>query len=191
MSLSLDPKTTALVLIDLQHGVVGRQLAPHEASDVVKKSAELAAGLREKGGTIIYVHVDVTQILTLPTDASWPRGAGAPPPNASEIVPEAGRQVGDWVVTKRQWGAFYGTNIEQILRRANIRTIVMCGIATNFGVESTARAAFDEGFELVFAEDATSALSEEAHLFAYETIFPRMGRVRSTEEILASFSTGS
>ena len=96
-------------------------------------------------------------------------------------------QPGDIVLAKRQWGAFYGTGLEQQLRRRSIRTIILGGIATNIGVESTARAAFDRGYELVFAEDAMSSISEDAHNFSVKNIFPRMGRVRSTEEILRAW----
>jgi nicotinamidase-related amidase len=93
-------------------------------------------------------------------------------------------QAGDLIVTKRQWGAFYGTDLEQHLRRRGIRTIVIGGIATNFGVESTARAAFDQGYEVVFAEDAMSSVSAEVHEFPIKNVFPRMGRVRTVEQIV-------
>jgi nicotinamidase-related amidase len=96
-------------------------------------------------------------------------------------------QPGDLVVTKRQWGAFYATDLDQQLRRRSIRTIVLGGIATNFGVESTARAAFDRGYELVFAENAMSSISAEAHHFSVNNIFPLMGRVRSVEEIVTAW----
>jgi nicotinamidase-related amidase len=89
-------------------------------------------------------------------------------------------------VTKRQWGAFYGTDLDLQLRRRDIRTIIMAGIATNFGVESTARDAQERGYELIFAEDAISSMSVEMHRFPVENIFPVMGRVRSTEEILGA-----
>lgn len=189
MEFILEPKTTALVLIDLQHATVARQLAPHDSADVVRRSASLANSLREKGVMVVFVRVLVTEILDLPIDAPALRGPGTPPPEASELVPEAGVQPGDIVVTKRQWGAFYGTDLEQQLRRRGIRTIVLGGIATNIGVESTARAAFDMGYELVFAEDAMSGLSTEAHTFAVTNLFPRMGRVRSAEVIAKAFGS--
>jgi nicotinamidase-related amidase len=185
MDLSLDPKATALVLIDLQKAVVGRQLAPHASADVVRNGVRIADRLRAKGGLVIFVRVNVAETLSLPVDAPNPRPANIPP-EASELVPELHVQGADVVVTKRQWGAFYGTDMEQQLRRRQIRTIVMGGIATNFGVESTARGAMDRGYELVFAEDAMSSLSAEAHGFAVGNIFPRMGRVRSTEQVLAA-----
>jgi nicotinamidase-related amidase len=185
MELSLDPKVTALVLIDLQRGIVGRQAAPHATADVVRNGVRLADALRAKGGLVVFVRVNISEVLSLPVDAPTPRPANVPP-EASELVPELNVQTGDVVVTKRQWGAFYGTDLEQQLRRRQIRTVVMGGIATNIGVESTARAAYDRAYELVFAEDAMSSVSAEAHAFAVSTIFPRMGRVRSTEQLLAA-----
>jgi nicotinamidase-related amidase len=183
--LQFDSKSTALVLIDLQNGIVGRTLAPHSASDVITRAAQLAAALRAKGGTVVYVRVDVTDILHLPVDApTRDPNAPPPPPIATQLVPESGYQPSDLLITKRQWGAFYGTELDQQLRRRRIRTIILGGVATNFGVESTARAAFDRGYELIFAEDAMSSVSAEAHGFATQNIFPRMGRVRSVEEIL-------
>jgi nicotinamidase-related amidase len=188
-SLQFDPKSTALVLIDLQHGVVGRPLAPHSAADAIARAAQLAGALRAKGGTVAYVRVDMAQVLHLPVDAPT-RDPSAPPPPAiaSEIVPESGYQPTDLLIIKRQWGAFYGTELDQQLRRRRIRTIVLGGIATNFGVESTARAAFDRGFELIFVDDAMSIVSATAHEFAVQNIFPRMGRVRKTEQVLEALA---
>jgi nicotinamidase-related amidase len=182
--LALDPKSTALVLIDLQNGVVGRQLAPHSAGDVLERCAKLAEMFRAKGAPVVYVRVDITDMVHLPTDAPTRDPKSPPPPaTASEIAPHSGFQAGDLLFTKRQWGAFYDTGLEQQLRRRGIQTIVLAGIATNFGVESTARAAHDQGYALVFAEDATSTLSTELHEFAVKNIFPAMGRVRSSAEI--------
>jgi nicotinamidase-related amidase len=184
-ALEFDLKSTALVLIDLQNGIVGRTLAPHSASDVVARSAQLAAALRANGGTVVYVRVHVADVLRLPVDAPMrDPNAPPPPPSASQLVAESGYQAGDLLITKRQWGAFYGTELDQQLRRRKVQTIILGGIATNFGVESTARAAFDRGYELIFVEDAMSSLSAAAHDFAIQNIFPRMGRVRTVEEVL-------
>lgn len=184
-SLVVSPESTALVLIDLQNGVVGRTLAPYSATDVVTRGVQLAKALRQRGGPVIFIRALVTEILQLPVDAPTFDPKATPlPANASELVPEVDCQPGDLVIAKRQWGAFYGTELDQQLRRRNIRTIVLGGIATNFGVESTARAAFDRGYELVFVEDAMTSLHPDAHRFATEMIFPRMGRIRTTEEVL-------
>ncbi|MCP3711731.1 isochorismatase family protein [Paraburkholderia sp. CNPSo 3274] len=188
-ALSLNARTTALVMIDLQHGIVGRQVAPYSGAQVVANARPLADALRAKGGTVVWVHVLLNELLALPADAPGRTPDTPPAPaEASELVPEIGAQPEDVIIAKRQWGAFYGTNLEQQLRRRGIDTIVIGGIATNFGVESTARAAFDFGFKLVFVEDATSGLNEEMHHFSFEKLFRHMGHVRSTQETIAAFA---
>ncbi|MES2741869.1 MAG: isochorismatase family protein [Pseudomonadota bacterium] len=185
-TLSLNPARCALILIDLQNSNLARQLAPHAGTRVVDHCARLAQALRARAGTVVYVRVLVEELLALPADAPLGRPAGAPPPGplASQLVPEAGVHADDVLIVKRQWGAFYGTELDQILRRRHIDTLVLGGIATNFGVESTARAAFDLGYKLVFAEDAMSGVSAEAHQFACQRVFPHIGRVRSTDSLL-------
>jgi nicotinamidase-related amidase len=180
---SLDPKTTALVLIDLQKSNVERDTKPHAAADVVGHAMLLADAVRAGGGPVVFVRVLVGELPKVTADEPFPSNP-KPPHDASDIDPEAGMQHTDILVTKRQWGAFYGTDLEQQLRRRAIRTIVLGGIATNFGVESTARDAFDRGFDIVFAEDATTSVDAAMHQFSIEKLFPRMGRVRSTEEIV-------
>jgi nicotinamidase-related amidase len=191
--LTLDPRTTALVVIDLQQGIVSRSTAPHAARDVVERSARIADALRSAGGRVVRVRVayadDEGDRLRPPVDAPLP--PGAPPPGWSDLVPELGPSAGDIVVTKRQWGAFYGTELDLQLRRRGVRTLLMCGISTNFGVESTARDGWERGYELVFVEDAMAGLSAEAHGFAVTTIFPRIGRVRSTADVLSALARKS
>lgn len=182
-----DPKRTALVVIDLQHGIVGRTPAPHSGPDVVARANALACALREAGGVIVWMRVTPSpegkDALVPPTDARNVT-PGERPANWAELVPEVDRREGDFVLTKRQWGAFYGTELDLQLRRRGINTIVLCGITTNIGVESTARDAFERGYHQVFAEDATSARTAEEHEFVMKTTFPRIGRVRSTAEIV-------
>jgi nicotinamidase-related amidase len=187
-NLTLDPSTTALIVIDLQRGIVARTAAPHTSADVVSRCARMAQVFRAAGAMIVLVRVSFSDD---DGDRLKPMADGAPPamplpPDWSELVPELGQQPGDFVIVKRQWGAFYGTGLDLQLRRRGIRTLVYGGIDTNFGVESTARDAYERGFEQVFVEDAMSGLTEGAHTFAVTTIFPRMGRVRSTEEVLAA-----
>lgn len=95
---------------------------------------------------------------------------------------------GDHRVTKKQWGAFYGTDLDLQLRRRGIRTLVLCGISTCFGVESTARDAYERGYEQVFVEDAMASRSAAEHEHTVTRIFPRMGRVRVTAEVLAALA---
>lgn len=190
-ALRLDSKTAALILVDLQYGIVSLQTAPYAAQDVVKRGAALAQLFRKKGAMIVYVRVDLSNMLRLPVDAPLRDPLAPPPPaRASELVPESGVQKEDLVITKRQWGAFFGTDLEKRLQARGIKTIVLGGIATNFGVESTARAAAGLGFELVVVEDATTSISKEAHDFAMKTIFPKLGRVRTTDQVRESFLAG-
>jgi nicotinamidase-related amidase len=165
-----------------------RELAPHPAQQVVALGAALAEAMRRAGGTVVYVQVLVNELPRLPSDISVARDPAAPPlpPQAWEIVAQAGRQEGDIVVAKRQWGAFHGTELDLQLRRRGIRTIILGGIATNIGVESTARAAHDRGYALIFAEDAMSSIKTEMHQFAVHHIFPHMGHVRATADLIAA-----
>ena len=191
-ALTLDPKTSALVVIDLQKGIAGRQTAPRAAKDVIARARRLADGFRAAGGTVVLVHVgfspDGRDRLAPRADAPMP--GGPVPPDFTEFVPEMAPREGDVVITKRNWGAFYGTELELQLRRRGVRTIVLSGISTNFGVESTARDAFERAYDLVLVEDAMAGMSAEAHHFAVTTIFPRFGMVRSTEQVLAALGAG-
>jgi nicotinamidase-related amidase len=185
---SLDPKSTALVLIDLQRGIVARDTKPHTAAEVVERAARLARRFRERGALIVLVHVEFAPDLAdrLNPEADSPTPAIPLPAGWSEIVPALGTSPNDVIITKRNWGAFYGTPLDLQLRRRHIKTLVLGGIATNMGVESTARDAFERGYEQVFVEDAAATFSEEMHSFVMQHIFPRIGRVRSTEDVLAA-----
>lgn len=191
--LLIDKSKTALVVIDLQKGIVGRQTAPYAPEAVVRNAAALAAAFRENGMPVFLVRValspDGKDALRPTADAVMP--ARTPPPDWAEIVPEMQLQQGDFVIAKRQWGAFYGTDLDLQLRRRRLAAIVLCGIATEFGVESTARDAYERGYEQVFAADAMTGLHVESHANAVERIFPRMGRVRRTAEIVAALGRGS
>jgi nicotinamidase-related amidase len=188
--MKLDPQRTALVLIDLQQGIVGRALEPRTAATVVENARRLTEKFRAAGATIVLVRVtfqpDGKDRLNLPVDAPMQFNAGTLPANWAELVPDIGPQPGDLIITKRQWGAFYGTELDLQLRRRGVRTIVLGGIATNFGVESTARDAYERGYEQVFVEDAMATFTSEAHYFVVKYIFPRIGLVRGTDEILAA-----
>jgi nicotinamidase-related amidase len=188
--LAVDKSRTALVVIDLQKGIVGRPTAPYAASDVVRNAAALANSCRASGMPVFLVRVtpspDGKDALHPKADAAMQMGT--PPPDWAELVPEMGPKPGDLVITKHQWGAFYGTELELELRRRDIKTIILCGISTNIGVESTARFAYEYGYDQIFAEDACAAISAEEHNAAFKTVFPRIGLVRKTAEIISALS---
>jgi nicotinamidase-related amidase len=187
-ALALDPSTTALVVIDLQRGIVGTPTVPHTAADVVTRSARLVARFRERKSVVVLVHVDPGPTGELfprtITDVERPRIA--PPPGWSDFVPEMTPQSGDVVVTKHQPCAFFGTDLEIHLRRRGVQTIVLCGVATNIGVEATARVGFEHGYNLVFASDAMAARDAELHAGSVTKFCPTIGRVRTTDEITAA-----
>jgi nicotinamidase-related amidase len=191
-SLVIDPRKMALVLIDLQQGIVGRPVVPHSGPEVVQNSARLAARFRALGATVVLVrvafHGDLKDFLDVPVDEPSGFNPNALPPNWFDLAPEVGPLPGDIVITKHQWGAFYGTELDLQLRRRNVRTIVLGGISTNIGVESTARSAYEHGYAQVFVEDAMASFSAEMHEFAVKNIFPRIGNVRSTEDVLSALA---
>ncbi len=190
MAIEIDKATTALVVIDLQKGIaaIGRQLAPYDAGTVVKNAAMLADAFRKNNMPVFLVHVvssEKDRLNVITDDQGW-ASMGPRQPDWADFVPELGPKDSDIIITKKQWGAFYGTDLELRLRRMGIKTIVLCGVSTTHGVESTARFAYEYGFQQIFAEDAMAAMTNEMHNATVNNVFKRMGRVRKTEEILAS-----
>lgn len=189
--LTIDTSATALVLIDLQRGIVAGNLAPNAAVDVIAHGAALAAAFRKRGALVVLVHVDPGangELFPRP-QADNPRPPFAITPEWIEIVAELDRQPSDVVVTKHQPNAFYGTDLDIHLRRRGIRTIVLAGISTNLGVEATARAAFERGYEQIFVADAMTARAEVLHTHTVTHILPTMGRVRTTAEVIDVLSS--
>jgi nicotinamidase-related amidase len=185
--LELAAAKTALVVIDLQAGILARPVAPHVSADVLERSAKMCEHFRAVGAQIVLVRVsfaaDGSDALSQPCDEPMAR---ARPEGWDVLSPALGSGPRDIHITKRQWGAFYGTELDLQLRRRGITTLVMCGISTNIGVESTARDAWERGYAIVFAEDAMASFDAAAHAFAVKNIFVRLGRVRSTGDVLAA-----
>jgi nicotinamidase-related amidase len=194
MSLSLDPQTTALVLIDLQNGILSLPLSPHAAPEILTRTAALARRFAMSGGTLVLVHVAFADAYAdqpnQDVDAPMALPEGGLPKAWSCFVPEIGSLDADVTIVKRQWGAFHGTELDLQLRRRGIATVVLAGVATNFGVESTAREAWQHHYRVIVAEDACSSLGEGMHQFSIDKILPRIARVRSTTQVLAALQPG-
>jgi len=188
-SLSIQPHKTALIAIDLQGAILSRGPKPHSADDVVARTRAIADKLRAAGGTIVWVHVDLNDFLKLPSDTPVQVPPGKIPQEAIDIVPSAGKQPEDLLITKRSWGAFAHTSLESDLRNRGIDTIILTGVATNFGVESTLRQGTGLGFGFITVEDASSTFGQEMQDFALQYIFPRLSLVRSTEQVLAALES--
>ncbi len=185
--LSIDKNSTALVVIDLQKGITALPIEPRSATEVIANASKLLKAFRQNDMPVFLVHVgpssDFRDGLSPLSDRAMPNRRSLPP-DWMEFVPELNKAESDFVIHKRQWGAFYGTELDLQLRRRKLDTIVLCGISTNIGVESTARFAYEYGYQQVFAEDACGASSGAEHELSMKTVFSRMGRVRSTNEIL-------
>jgi nicotinamidase-related amidase len=181
--MQLDAKSTALVLIDLQKGVMAMPVAPHSSTVVYESSMRLAERFRAARAAVVRVRVSfsshLADALRLPVDQ--PTNYAALPPGWDEFPDPP--QPSDVLITKRQWGAFYGTELDLQLRRRGVRCIVLGGISTNMGVESTARSAAEHGYELVIAEDLCSAANVDLHAFSFKHILPRLARITNSEDV--------
>jgi nicotinamidase-related amidase len=179
----LDPHSTGLILIDLQQGIVPRAKAPRSGAEVVAAASALAARFRAAGAPVVLVHVafDAGALPSQQVDKPGLPPEGSPPA-FSEFVPGL-RESSDLVVLKHHWGAFIGTDLDLQLRRRGCKTVVIAGIATNMGVESTARSAWELSYDVVIAEDATASLSDEMHQFAVTQILPQLARVVQSSDI--------
>jgi nicotinamidase-related amidase len=176
---TLDP-VTALIVIDLQKAIVQRAAA-HPAQQVVQRAAALAQAFRNCKLPVVLV----TVAGTAPGRSEQARGGASFPPEAIELVPEFGAQPSDHRVVKRTWGAFTNTGLEQHLRSLGVTQVLLAGIATSIGVESTARQAHEAGFHVSLAIDAMTDMSAEAHANSVARIFPRLGETDTTDAFLA------
>jgi len=176
---TLDPKT-ALIVIDLQNGIVSLPTV-HPVAEVIKHASDLAEAFRRHSLPVVLVNVD----------------AGAPgrteqafrvrdfPAGWTNLIPELNRQPEDHTVTKQTWGAFTNTGLDEHLKKLSVTQVVIAGVATSAGVESTARHAHELGFHVTLAVDAMTDMSADAHNNSVIRIFPRIGETGTTEEILA------
>jgi nicotinamidase-related amidase len=179
---TLDPKT-ALVVIDLQKGVVALPTA-HPMDAVVARTRELADAFRGHGLPVVLVNVNGAPSGR--TERSMP---GGPRPDGwDELVPELGQVASDHTVTKRTRGAFTGTDLESYLRDNGVTQIVLTGVATSAGVESTARHAHELGFNVTLVTDAMTDMNADAHENSVTRIFPGIGETGTTAEILELLS---
>ncbi len=176
---TLDAKT-ALIVIDLQNGIVAYPTV-HPAAEIVSKASALADAFRSYGLPVVLVNVAGGAAGR----AEQSRSLGDIPAGWADLVPELNRQPTDHTVTKRTWGAFTNTDLEEYLKKQGVTQVVLVGIATSIGVESTARFANELGYNVTFALDAMSDMNPDAHINSTTRIFPRLGETGTTQEIIA------
>ncbi|MGW0431816.1 isochorismatase family protein [Micromonospora sp. NPDC003197] len=183
---ALDP-SSALVIIDLQNATVSAPMVPHTGPEVVARAVELARAFHAHGALVVLVRVtaraDGSDIA--PGRTEMPTQPGFLPPEGWDaIVDDLDGHPDDIIVTKRTWGAFHGTDLDLQLRRRRVTQIVLAGLTTSIGVESTARAAYEHGYHVTLATDAMADLDLAAHRNSIQRIFPLLGQTGSTTEIV-------
>jgi nicotinamidase-related amidase len=175
---TLDPNA-ALVVIDLQKGIVGAPFI-HPIAGVVARTRMLIDAFRARGLPVALINVagrapgrteQQPQIAALPQD--W-----------TDLIADLDRRMSDIVVTKRTWGAFANTDLERQLKAHGVTQVVAAGVATGTGVEATARQAYELGFNVTLATDAMTDLHADAHAYSITRIFPRIGETGTTQEII-------
>jgi nicotinamidase-related amidase len=180
--IELNPHTTALVLIDLQNGILGRKLVPVSADDLVVQGKALTEKFRAAGAPVVLVNAlpkldgparQVDDPTPLPK--TLPKGFTDLAPGLAEP--------GDILITKSTWGAFFMTDLDSQLKAREVSVIVLGGVATHVGVESTARQAWDLGYELVIARDVTTSMAVEPHEGTMRYIFPRIARIAERRDL--------
>jgi nicotinamidase-related amidase len=175
---TLDP-TAALIVIDLQKGIVAMPTV-HPTAEIVDLSAQLARAFREKGLPVVLVNV--TARAPGRTDTAWPRTSF--PADWADLVPELDPQTGDILISKQCVGAFVRTPLQDQLQQRGVTQVFLTGVATSFGVEATARSAFDYGYNVVLVTDAMTDRDADSHRHSIEKIFPRIGETETTENVL-------
>lgn len=186
---SIEAERTALVVIDLQNGIVNmdRKLSPHTSLEVIQNASRLVDVFTEKGAFVVLVRVSTTDGKDMPKPSvDMKTNPIQFPEGWDDYIPEISAGKKFYGITKRQWGAFYGTDLDLQLRRRGIDTIVLCGVSTGIGVDTTAREAYQHGYNQIFVEDAMTAGTKEEHDYVCKHIFPRIGKVRRSEEVVLS-----
>jgi nicotinamidase-related amidase len=93
---------------------------------------------------------------------------------------------GEHIVEKNRVDAFIGTNLKEILDEADIETLLMAGVATNWVVEATARHAADDDYRVVIIEDCCSSMNQSMHDFSIENILSNIAQISSSDEVIES-----
>ena len=181
---TLDPKT-ALVVIDLQKGIVSTPKV-HPVEDVIKNVRRALDAFRSHGLPVVLVNV----AGGAPGRNDQGSRMGDLPEGWTDLVPELNQHPSDHLVTKRQWGAFTNTDLADYLRKVGVTQVVVVGISTSIGVESTARHAYELGFNVTLVIDAMTDTNMDAHTNSITRIFPRLGETGNTDELIAMLDGG-
>jgi nicotinamidase-related amidase len=175
---TIDDKT-ALIVIDLQKGIVGLPTV-HPISAVIERSCALIDAFRQHDLPVVLVNVTGGA----PGRTEQPRRIATFPEGFADLIPELNKQPDDIMVTKQTWGAFPSTDLENRLKAKGVTQVVVVGVATGTGVEATARQAYEHGFNVTLAIDAMTDTRPESHAYSLSHVFPRLGETGTTQEII-------
>jgi len=174
----LDPKP-ALLVVDLQKGIVGLPTV-HPIDGIIQNSVALIEAFRARKLPVVLINVDGVP----PGRAEQSRAPREFPAGWADLIPELNQQPSDHVVTKRTRGAFTNTDLEHYLRQNGVTQVVVTGVATGAGVESTARHAHELGFNVALAIDAMTDMDADIHHNSVTRIFPKMAETGTTQQFL-------
>jgi ureidoacrylate peracid hydrolase len=196
----LEAARTALLLFDLLEGHVNKDAQSRARfAPVIANAARLIAAARGAGVRVAYANADhradrATSARTLrdtdnrlrPLDAGAADGPLLTGGTAeTQVVAALAPRREDFIVPKHRWSAFHGTYLDLALRTQGIDTIVLAGGSTDVGVAATAFAARDLDYNVVIASDACTSPEQDNHEQLMRRMFPRMARVRTSEQIVA------
>lgn len=182
---TIDPRS-ALIVIDLQAGIVALPCV-HPMEKIVARARALIDAFRAHALPVVLVNVAGGS----PGRTEQPRHSAPRPAGWTEFIPELDRQAGDIIVTKQSWGAFADTGLGDQLAALGVTQVVICGVATATGVESTARQAYEQGFNVTLAVDAMTDMRAEAHAYSIAHVFPRLGETGTVNDIIALLTSRS
>lgn len=187
MSVQLDPKT-ALIVVDVQKGIL--RMPPAEVvKPLVEANGRLADAFHEAGLPVVWVHA--TGLPQGRVANPIPEGDELPA-DFSELHDDLPVSEADHHVTKdRTWSAFPRTDLADYLAGQGITQVVVTGIATGAGVESTARSAYDEGLNVTVVSDATLDGNPERHGLSLAHNATSIGTVATTDEVVAALKAQS
>ena len=189
---TLNPKTSALLLQDLQNEIIkgSRPVVPLSGAQLIANCQKLLAKARAVGMLVIYVRVsrrpDLKDAPRPPLGAS--SGGGAPGliegTAGAEVVAELAPRPEDVVITKHTTTPFHTTDIGVYLRRFGISTLILTGYSTTGVVEGTLRDARDQDYDCVVVRDCCAAATVQEHETCVDLVFPRMAWVATVDEVI-------
>jgi ureidoacrylate peracid hydrolase len=199
----IDPKTTALVLIEYQNDFTTEGGALHagvkpvmESTNMLANTVHAAARARAAGVTVMFVPISFAEGFREITPEPYGILKGVVDANAfvrgswgAEIVDLLSPESQDIIIEgKRGLDTFASTNLDFILRSRGIKTLVVAGFLTNCCVESTARTGYEKGFSVVALSDCAATLSQEEQRFTFEKNLPMFARILTHTEFLSELA---